>query len=240
MPQIERLTKQRVQDELSPAVLFPNGVNMTLYKSKLTARLSQIIGWLIILSIVLLTIFFIGYFNEISAMYPFGTANDITNSIVAVLTAVFAAILIPAPRKKPIWFGVLLLLAATTWVGAAIISIDSLDAGGIISATTRSMLRIQGGFISFISWRTLQYGIGLQGLWFIGVNLFALLENLWPRKVVIIGLFTGLVMATGLIKGLEVNTLGSFVQPIWYFWLAGWIINYQGTDDETEAVTAAT
>lgn len=193
---------------------------MTFYKSKFTARLSQIIGWLIILSIVLLIIFFVGYLNNITAMYSFGTANDVTNVVVAVLTAVIATILIPTPRQKPVWFAIFVLLAVVIWVGTAIIAIDSLDMGGIISATTRSNLRIQGGFIGFISWKTLQYGIGLQGLWLLGVNLFALLQNLWPRKVVIIGLVAGVVMATGLIRGSEISTLGSFIQPIWFFWLA--------------------
>jgi hypothetical protein len=210
---------------------------MTLYFSKLIARLVTIIAWLIIIGIILLIIFFIGYFSEIPAMYTFGTANDITGSIEAILTAILATILIPPPRKKPIWFGVFLLLAVAAWVGAAIISIDSLDAGGIISAATRSRLRIQGGFFSFVAWRTLHYGIGLQGLWFIGVNLFALLENTWPRKVVITGLVVGLVFITGLINGIEINPLGSFPEIFWCLWLAGWI-NAQHTPQE-EALAAA-
>ncbi|HKJ27710.1 MAG TPA: hypothetical protein VJ965_08735 [Anaerolineales bacterium] len=206
---------------------------MTLYNSKLIARLVTILGWLIIIGILLLILFFIGYFNEIPAMYPFGTANDVTGSIEAVLIAVLATILIPAPKKKPVWFGVFLLLAIVSWIGAAIISIDLLDAGNIISATTRSILRRQGGFIGFISWQTLHYGIGLQGLWFMGVNLFALLENIWPRKVTIMGIATGLLFASGLIDGLEINPLGSILEIFWCFWLAREINPQEATPVES-------
>jgi hypothetical protein len=202
---------------------------MTLYQSKAVGRYILTIGVLIAVSAVFLIIFFIGYWLEIPALTPFGPANDVLNATVSILGAVLAIILLPSPREKPLLFWIALPVVAAVWVGAAMVTLDSMRMGGMISNTAVAKLRINYG-LGFITDSNIHIGDGLAGFWLVLVNLFARLNDLWPRQLTLFGMAAG---------GLLVLNFFGMTNPgllymVWCIWLGKWLIQRENLVDHPE------
>jgi len=170
------------------------------------------IGITSILALIFLIIFFAGYFNDIESLYIFGSINDTLGSLEAVLSAVLATILIFSLSKRWIWLN--LIGAILSWIGAFIVTLDSLMAGDIISKNTASILGIKYGFPPLLTMHDLHYGFGLIGVWLIILNLQAIQSKSWPVHLIGLGFATGIFMAIGLIG--SPAALGFvFLYPIW-------------------------
>lgn len=183
------------------------------------------IGIVAVLAFIFLLIFFVGYFNDIPSIIFFGPLNDIFGSLVAVLSAILATIMIFSQSKRWIWF--YLIGAILSWVGAFIVTLDSLMAGGIISTAAASILRIKYGFPVLLTIHDLHFGFGLIGVWLIILNFQAIQAKSWPTHLIGLGFTTGILMAIGLI-GFPPAALGLvFLYPIWCIWLGRWILTRQ-------------
>lgn len=194
---------------------------MQKFTSKTLGWLSLAIGILIAISAVFLIIFFIGYFNQIEWLYIFGTSNDVLSLTVSILTCVMAIMLLPSPKKQPLLFIVFLLFTAAAWVGAAVVTVDSLMMGGLMSNLTFHKLRLNYG-LGFITNHNLHFGDGLIGLWLTAMNIYAYAKKRWPRNITNLGFVSGVLLSLG-VFGLEVGFFGSIGQMIWNIWLGLWI-----------------
>jgi hypothetical protein len=179
------------------------------------------IGIVAVLAFIFLIIFFVGYFNDIPSIIFFGPLNDIFGSLVAILSAVLASTLIFSQSKRWIWLN--LIGAILTWIGAFIVTLDSLMAGDIIPKNTASVLRIAHGFPSLLTTHDQDYGFGLIGIWLVMVIVQAAQTKSWPNYLIGLGLFAGILMVVGLAG--SNGALGFvFIYPIWCIWLGRWIL----------------
>jgi len=170
------------------------------------------IGTVAVLAFIFLIIFFIGYFNDIPSIMFFGPLNDIFGSLVAVLSAVLATVFIFSQSKR--WGWLYLIGAILTWIGAFIVTINSLMAGGFISKASASILRIKYGFPSLLTLRDQDYGFGLIGVWLILVIFQAAQTRSWPDHLIGLGLLAGILMMIGLTG--SNGALGFvFIYPLW-------------------------
>lgn len=195
---------------------------MHKFTTKALGRLSLATGVLIAIAAVFLIIFFIGYFNQIEQLYIFGTSNDVLNLTVSILTCVMAVILLPSPKQQPLLFIAFLILIFAGWVGAAIVTVDSLQMGGLMSNLTVQKLRLLYG-LGFITNQDLHFGDGLIGLWLMAVNIYAYTKKQWPRNITFFGIFSGAILTLGLF-GLRLAFFGGLSQMVWNIWLGRWIL----------------
>jgi len=199
---------------------------MALYQSKTVGWYILTIGIIFILSAVFLIIFFIGYWLEIPALTPFGPANDVLNAAVSILGGVLAIILLPSPKEKPHLFWIALPVVAVVWIGAAMVTLDSMRMGGMISNSTVAKLRINYG-LGFITNSSIHIGDGLAGIWLVIVNLFARLNDLWPRRLTLFGMAAGGI--------LMLNFFGmknpGLLYMVWCIWLGKWLIQRENLAD---------
>ena len=173
------------------------------------------------LAFISLLVFFAGYFNDISALYIFGSLNDVLGSLEAVLSAALATTLIFSQSKRWIWLN--LIGAILTWTGSFIVTLDSLMAGDIIPKNTASVLRIAHGFPSLLTTNDIHFGFGLIGIWLIMVIVQVAQTKSWPNYMIGLGLFAGILMMVG-VTG-STGALGFvFIYPIWCIWLGRWIL----------------
>jgi len=179
------------------------------------------IGIVAVLGFIFLIIFFIGYFNDIPSILFFGPLNDIFGSLVAILSAVLATILIFSGSKRWVWL--YLIGAILSWVGAFIVTLDSLMAGGLISTASASILRIKYGFPLLLTTHNQDYGFGLIGVWLIMIIIQAAQTKSWPNHLIGLGLATGMLMMVGL-AGAN-GALGFvFIYPVWCIWLGRYVL----------------
>jgi len=185
------------------------------------------IGIVSILAFVFLLIFFIGYFNDIPSLYIFGSINDVLGSLEADLSAVLATILIFSEPKR--WGWLHLIGAILSWIGAFIVTLDSLMAGGIISTASASILRIKYGLPALLTTYNQDFGFGLIGIWLVILNLQAFQTKSWPKHFMGFGFIAAILMATGL-AGAN-GALGFvFIYPIWCIWLGRYILKSNRKD----------
>lgn len=178
------------------------------------------IGTISILGLVFLIIFFVGYFNDIPSILFFGPLNDIFGALEATLTAVLAVFVLALQGKQWLWLNI--FGAVLSWIGAFIVTLDSLMAGGLIPTISASILRIKYGFPSLLTTHDLHFGFGLTGIWLIILNIQALQAKAWPMYLIALGFLTGLIM----IFGLAGNSPLGFVilYPVWCIWLGRHIL----------------
>lgn len=198
---------------------------MQKFTTKALARLSLTTGVLIAVAAVFLIIFFIGYFNQIYALGYFGTANDVLNLTVSILTCIMAVILLPSPKRQPLLFIIFLILVVAAWVGAAIVTVDSLRMGGLMSNLTFHTLRLEYG-LGFITRHDIHFGGGLVGLWIIAVNIYTFTKQFWPRSITILGIISGALYSLGFFMEF-VSFFGGIGQMVWGIWLGRWILTYK-------------
>lgn len=189
--------------------------------SRSTGQLLLTIGIISVLAFIFLLIFFVGYFNDIPSLYIFGSINDVLGSLEAVLSAVLATTLLFSKLKQWIWLN--LIGSIFTWIGAFIVTLDSLMAGDIIPKNTASVLKIAHGFPSLLVTNDIHFGFGLIGIWLVIVLVQASQEKSWPNHLIGLGLFAGILMIVGLAG--STGALGFvFIYPIWCIWLGRWIL----------------
>lgn len=198
---------------------------MHRFTSQTTGRMMLLIGIVSIIGIILLLIFFVGYFQNIPSLYFFGPLNDISGSLEAILCAVLAVMLLPAYGRSLLWIHI--PLAALGWLGAVIVTVDSMVMGGFMSSSMEFQLSYQYG-LSFITEQDLHFGFGLIGIWVMALNYHAHQNNLWPRNLISFGFLTSAFLMTGLF-----STLAGFSMvilfPIWTILLGRWILSARMT-----------
>ena len=192
--------------------------------AKIVGQLFITIGIISVLGIVFLIIFFIGYFQDIPSIIFFGPLNDISGSLEAILTAILASIILVTQGKRWLWLN--LIGVVLSWVGAFIVTLDSLMAGDIIPTTTASVLRIRVGVPPILTVHDLHFGFGLIGIWLLIVIYQAFQTRSWPNHLLGLGLLPGFIM----ILGLAGNTPLGFVilYPLWCILLGRWILQGKG------------
>lgn len=178
------------------------------------------IGMIIILGGISLIIFFIGYFQNVPSITFFGPVNDILTSLEAVLSAVLATTILVMQGKR--WFWLNSIGTVLTWIGAFIVTLDSLMAGGIIPRHTAIMLRNDYGFPSMLTTNDLHFGFGLIGIWLMLLNFQAMRAKSWQELFIGLGFFTGVIMQAPLGFGI--------LYPVWCIWLGRHLV--RGTNQE--------
>lgn len=178
------------------------------------------IGMIIILGGISLIIFFIGYFQNIPSITFFGPVNDILTSLEAVLSAVLATTILVMQGKR--WFWLNSIGTVLTWIGAFIVTLDSLMAGGIIPRHIAIMLRNDYGFPSMLTTNDLHFGFGLIGFWLMLLNFQAMGTKSWPAHLMGLGFFAGIIMQAPLGFGI--------LYPVWCIWLGRHLV--RGTNQE--------
>ena len=202
---------------------------MSLYPSKTVGRLSLFIVFLSPFGAIFLLLFFIGKFDQIEWLLPFGPANDVIGLTISVLTCVMAVMLLPLPRKKPVLFIGFLILISAAWAGAAIVTVYSLREGVLMPNHIFYTLRLKYG-LGFITDHNGLFGQGLIGLWLTAVNLYAYIQKFWPRSTAILGIVSGIIQLLGLL-GLSIAYSGVGGQLIWNFLLGRWITQRENLAD---------
>ena len=204
---------------------------MGKFTSKALGRLSLAIVTISLLSAASLILFFIGDFNQIVWLIPFGPVTDVLSLTIAILTCVMAVMLLPPPRKQPFWFIAFLILIAAAWVGAAIVTVFSLREGVLMPDKIYYALRLKYG-LGFITDNNGLFGQGLIGLWLTAVNIYASIKKFWPRSTTIFGVISGLIELLGLFD-LPVGYVGVAGQLIWNFLLGRWILTKSSSSEVT-------
>ncbi|MEJ2513358.1 MAG: hypothetical protein P8Y72_17390 [Anaerolineales bacterium] len=199
------------------------------FTSKALGRLSLSIVILSPFGVVFLILFFIGDFNQIEWLLPFGPANDVISLTISILTCVMAVMLLPSPRKQPVLFIAFLILIAAAWVGAAIVTVYSLREGVLMPDNIYYTLKLKYGLV-FITDNNGLFGQGLIGLWLTAVNIYAYIKKFWPRPTAILGAVSGVIQLIGLF-GLSAAYWGVGGQVIWNFLLGRWIIQRENLAD---------
>lgn len=179
------------------------------------------IGMIIILGGISLIIFFIGYFQDIPSIIFFGPLNDIFTSLEAILSAVLATTILVMQGKR--WFWLNLIGTGLTWIGAFIVTLDSLMAGGIIPRNAAIMLRIEYGFPPMLTTNNLHFGFGLIGIWLLILNFQAVLTKSWFEHLIGLGFFAGIIMQSPLGFGI--------LYPIWCIWLGRHLVRKTSNQD---------
>ena len=199
------------------------------FTSRALGRLSLSIVIIALFGAVFLILFFIGDFNQIEWLHPFGPANDVISLTISILTCVMAVMLLPSPRKQPVLFIAFLILIAAAWVGAAIVTVFSLREGVLMPDIIYYTLKLKYG-LGFITDNNGLFGQGLIGLWLAVVNIYAYIKKFWPRSTAILGAVSGVIALLGFFD-LSVAYLGVGGQLVWNFFLGRWIIQRENLAD---------
>ena len=178
------------------------------------------IGTVAVLAFISLLIFFAGYSNDIAGLYIFGTFNDVLGSVEAILSAVLATFLVISGSKRWVWLH--LIGAILSWMGAFIVTLDSLMAGDILPKNTAVILRTQYGFPSLLTTHDLHFGFGLIGIWLVIIIIRAAQTKSWPNHLIGLGLITGVIMIVRLNGDSPLGFV--FLYPIWCIWLGRHIL----------------
>lgn len=189
--------------------------------SKSIGQFLLAIGTISILGLVFLIIFFIGYFNDISSILFFGPLNDVFGAIEAILCAIMATYVLTLQRKLWLWLNSIGFVL--TWIGAFIVTLDSLMAGGIIPLNTGAILRISHGFPSLLTTHDLHFGFGLIGIWLIILNIQAFQAKSWPIHLIGLGFAAGIITMIGLVN--LPGALGfGILYPVWCLLLGRYLL----------------
>ena len=151
---------------------------------------STLLGWLTLvtglvgsLCLITLLLFFIGLFQNISALSSLGSVNDGLNALAGILSAILATVLFAIMGRANTPTGTILVVG--TWVGAIAIAY-----GSWLIVTGRSGVERSGYYYIF--------GNGLIGLWLWSLNRRALQEEILPPGLARWGRVTAGLMLFGL------------------------------------------
>jgi len=185
------------------------------------------IGTISILGLIFLIIFFVGYFNDIPSILFFGPLNDIFGALEAILTAILTVFVLAYQGRR--WFLLNSIGVVLAWIGAFIVTLDSLMAGGFISVNSAWVLRTKYGFPSLLTTHDLHFGFGFIGIWLLLLNVQAMQVQAWQSYLMGFGFLVGTIM----IFGLAGNSPLGFVilYPIWCVWLGRHILRNASRQD---------
>lgn len=187
--------------------------------SKAIGQFLIIIGTISIFAFIFLIIFYAGYLNDIPSILFFGPLNDVFGALEAILTAILALYVLSVQGRR--WLLLNSIGMVPSWIGAFIVTIDSLMAGGIISAASASILKIKYDFPPLLAIHDLHFGFGLIGIWLLILNIQAIQNRSWPTHLIGLGFITSIIMIFGLTGN---SSLGFVIlYPVWCIWL-GWHI----------------
>ena len=204
---------------------------MNSFTSKVTGWLAILTGMMGILSIVTLSLFFVGLFQNLHSLSFMGGLNDRINILAGFLSALLASALHPAFQRWAPRLSLVLLIDA--WIGASAITY-----GSWLIITGRADVELSSYYYLF--------GNGLIGIWLYMLNRFAGPPAVWPRNLTRLGLIAGALMMIGLLNfygillgwdgndfsflllGTGISYLGiGILYPIWCLWLGRWILSRQ-------------
>jgi len=189
--------------------------------SKIIGQFLIMTSVIIILGIVFITTFFIGISQVIPSIYFFGTVSDICVSLIALLTALTATIVLVLQGRK--WFLLNIIGIVLAWTGTFIVMLDSLAAGDIIPKSLAAILRIKYGFPTILTTQEAQFGFGLIGVWLLLLNFQAMRTKSWPMSLIGLGFFTGIILMIGFVGEFGWSGVG-ILYPIWCFLLGRHIL----------------
>lgn len=199
---------------------------------------STLLGWLTLMTglvgslcLITLLLFFIGLFQNISALSTLGSVNDGLNALAGILSAMLATVLFAVKRPANSPIGTILVVG--TWVGAI-----SITYGSWLIVTGRSDVGLSGYYYLF--------GNGLIGLWLWSINRMALHEEILPPGLARWGRVTaglmllGLPALVGILQGWDGNVFSplllitgisyigtAILYPIWCLRLGRWFFSNQ-------------
>jgi hypothetical protein len=188
--------------------------------AKIVGQFLYTIGILSVLAFIFLVIFFVGYFNDIPSIIFFGPLTDIFGSLEAILSAVLATVILFSKSKRWIWLH--LIGAILAWMGAFIVTLDSLMAGGIISTNTGAILSIKYAFPLLLTTHDIHFGFGFIGVWLVIIVVQAAQSKAWPNRLTGLGFITGIIMIFGFAGNSPLGFV--FLYPIWCIWLGQHIL----------------
>ena len=202
--------------------------------SKAIGRLALLAGTAGVLAILTLVLFFVGLFQDISALASLGSVNDTLNAIFSLLSAVLASVLYPALRRFMPRLSLILFIAA--WAGAIAVAY-----GSWLIITGRSDVELSSYYFFL--------GNGLIGIWLLAANWIARRENAWPRNLTLWGMIAALFLMWGLLAlygvlmqwdgdmfsplllVLGIGYLGiGILYPLWCLRLGRWILASQSQE----------
>jgi len=187
------------------------------------------IGIVAVLAFIFLILFFVGYFNDVPSILFFGPLNDIFGALEAILTAILAVFVLAYQGRR--WFLLNSIGVVLSWMGASIITFDSLIAGRLISVNSVWALKTKYDFPPLLTTHDLHFGFGLIGIWLLLLNVQAMQAKAWQSYLIGFGFLIGIIM----IFGLAGNSPLGFVilYPIWCIWVGTHILrsmNRQGSN----------
>jgi len=197
--------------------------------SKLIGQFLIAIGIVTILGIVFLTIFFIGISQDIPSIYFFGPVSDICVSLIALLYALTATIVLVSQGKM--WFLLNIIGVILTWIGTFIVMLDALADGDIISKSTAAILRIKYGFPILLTTQEAKFGFGLIGVWLLLLNIQAVRTKSWPMHLIRLGFSTGIIMMIGFVDSFGWIGVG-ILSPVWCFLLGRYVLRMLAPPNE--------
>lgn len=146
---------------------------------------SSTIGWLAVAIGVagLAGLLFIILFFSVGQ--PFGTLNDVSIGLAAILTGALACVLYSAHHAQSPQLSGFALAAALA---------------GALVVVVGSVLVISGVKGWFLAGLYMTAGNALIGLWLAGLTYSVLRTNSWPHGIAVSGLMAGVTMAVGLMS----------------------------------------
>ena len=201
----------------------------------MAGQLSIAVGVVTALMLVFIALFF-------TVGQPWGSLNDASIALEAILSAVLAWVFYPSLRAwSPRWsaFG---LFAAV--LGALIV-------------TAGSALVISGAADYVAASHYMNFGYGWVGLWLLTLSYLACQRAIWPPRLIQFGLVMGAVMAFGLMSGFGIlygidaqdtqpwfvivgglSSLGwAILYPIWAIWLGRALLSAKSFTSQQEKPT---
>lgn len=149
---------------------------------------------------------------------PFGTLNDICNSLTAVLSVVLVRMLYPRLLEQS------RLLSQVTLIIAIL---------GTVLAVVGSYLAISGVKGWYMSGLYTALGYAMIGLWLLGLTYRAMQDHSLPQGLAIFGFITAVILALGLVaipgifRGIDYNTYDLTVfNAVWWTSSLGYLTIY--------------
>lgn len=175
-------------------------------------------GWFLIATGIsgLLGLIFIILFFTVGQ--PFGTLNDISIGLTAILSAILVWLLHPSDLKQSLPLSQIILLLAM--IGVILVLIGSF----------RAITGISGWYLSGLY---MAAGNALLGIWLLYLNIIAYQNASWPAGMAIFGLISGGVLLLGLagipgiFQGADIKTYDvTIIKVMWWTSALGWLAFY--------------
>lgn len=149
---------------------------------------------------------------------PFGTLNDISIGLTAILSAMLVWLFYPSDFRQSLPLSQIILVL--TMIGVILVLIGSY----------RAIARVSGWYLSGLY---MAAGNALLGVWLLYLNIIALQSSSWPPRIAVFGLVSGgflllgLIAVPGIIRGTDLRTYDvTTINVIWWTSALGWLALY--------------